>query len=103
MAQNTPPPFDPNRPPVIEGFTPTALQYHQETFGEKFLRKTRDNPFVPIGCLGTAGILAYGLICFKKGNTHQSQIMMRARVLAQGFTVAALVVGIVATAIKSQK
>uniref|UniRef100_A0A8D0BHL8 HIG1 domain-containing protein n=1 Tax=Salvator merianae TaxID=96440 RepID=A0A8D0BHL8_SALMN len=92
MAQNTPPPFDPNRPPVIEGFTPTALQYHQETFGEKFLRKTRDNPFVPIGCLGTAGILAYGLICFKKGNTHQSQIMMRARVLAQGFTVAALVV-----------
>ncbi|KAH0629900.1 hypothetical protein JD844_012376, partial [Phrynosoma platyrhinos] len=55
------------------------------------------------GCLGTAGVLTYGLICFKRGNTHQSQMMMRARILAQGFTVAALIVGVVVTALKPKK
>ncbi|XP_062977012.1 HIG1 domain family member 2A, mitochondrial [Elgaria multicarinata webbii] len=103
MAQSAPPPFDPNRPPLIEGFTPTVLQHHEETVGGKFLRKARENPLVPLGCLGTAGVLGYGLICFKRGNIRQSQIMMRARILAQGFTVAALVVGVVITALKPQK
>ncbi|XP_028574252.1 HIG1 domain family member 2A, mitochondrial [Podarcis muralis] len=102
MAQSAPPPFDPNNPPLIEGFTPTA--YHpEEGFGDKFRRKTRENPLVPIGCLGTAGVLAYGLICFKKGNTLQSQRMMRARVLAQGFTVAAILVGVVVASMKPKK
>uniref|UniRef100_A0A8C4W2R4 HIG1 domain-containing protein n=1 Tax=Gopherus evgoodei TaxID=1825980 RepID=A0A8C4W2R4_9SAUR len=72
-------------------------------FRDKFLRKSRENPLVPIGCLSTAGALTYGLICFQKGNTRQSQLMMRARVLAQGFTIAAIMVGVVATAMKAQK
>ncbi|XP_061473518.1 HIG1 domain family member 2A, mitochondrial [Rhineura floridana] len=101
MAQSSPPPFDPNRPPLIEGFTPTAV--HREKTREKFLLKIRENPLVPIGCLGTAGILTYGLICFKRGKTRQSQMMMRARILAQGFTVAALLVGVVVTALKPRK
>ncbi|KAJ6667793.1 hypothetical protein lerEdw1_016114 [Lerista edwardsae] len=92
-----------SRPPLIEGFTPTAFQHAEERSGNKFLRKTRENPLVPIGCLATAGVLTYGLICFKKGNTRQSQMMMRARILAQGFTVAALMVGVVVTALKPQK
>lgn len=49
MAQSPPPPFDPSRPPLIEGFTPTAFQHTEEGFGNKFLRKTRENPLVPIG------------------------------------------------------
>ncbi|XP_015261146.1 PREDICTED: HIG1 domain family member 2A, mitochondrial [Gekko japonicus] len=103
MAQSAPPPFDPSHPPVVEGFTPSAYQSREETFKDKFLRKSRENPLVPIGCLGTAGVLTYGLICFKRGNTRQSQVMMRARVLAQGFTIAALMVGVVITAMKPQK
>ncbi|XP_048346417.1 HIG1 domain family member 2A, mitochondrial [Sphaerodactylus townsendi] len=103
MAQSAPPPLDPSHPPVIEGFTPSAFQHRDEGIRGKFNRKIRENPLVPIGCLGTAGALTYGLICFKRGNTRQSQIMMRARILAQGFTIAALMVGVVVTAIKSQK
>ncbi|XP_075756808.1 HIG1 domain family member 2A, mitochondrial [Pelodiscus sinensis] len=101
MAQSPPPPFDPSSPPLIQGFAPTPL--YREGFREKFVRKTRENPLVPVGCLATAGALTYGLICFQKGNTRQSQMMMRARVLAQGFTVVALMVGVVVTAMKTQK
>ncbi|XP_077182479.1 HIG1 domain family member 2A, mitochondrial [Paroedura picta] len=103
MAKSAPPPFDPTHPPVIEGFKPSIFQQHEETFREKFLRKTRQNPLVPIGCLGTAGALSYGLICFKRGKTQHSQMMMRARVLAQGFTIVALMVGVAITAMKPQK
>ncbi|XP_074865772.1 HIG1 domain family member 2A, mitochondrial [Carettochelys insculpta] len=101
MAQSSPPPLDPSSAPIMEGFVPTPL--HREAFRAKFLRKIRENPLVPIGCLTTAGALTYGLICFHRGNTRQSQLMMRTRVVAQGFTIAALVVGMVATALKSQK
>ncbi|NXA96902.1 HIG2A protein, partial [Melanocharis versteri] len=92
MAAGPPPPLEP-------GALPT---FPEEGFAEKFMRKTRENPMVPLGCLCTVGVLTYGIICFKKGNTRRSQLMMRARVLAQGFTFAALLGGMVATAIKSR-
>ena len=54
-------------------------------------------PFVPIGCVVTAGILASGLGNFAKvgsrKNSIKSQKLMRARVLAQGVTVAFLAWG----------
>lgn len=43
-------PFDFSQPPVIEGFTPLP-KIREETFKEKFIRKTKENPFVPIGQL----------------------------------------------------
>ncbi|NXY04918.1 HIG2A protein, partial [Pteruthius melanotis] len=88
-----PPPLDPSPLPT----------FAEEGFGEKFMRKTRENPLVPLGCLCTVGALAYGLFSFRKGNTRRSQLMMRARVVAQGFTFAALLGGMVATAIKSRQ
>ncbi|NP_001087828.1 HIG1 hypoxia inducible domain family member 2A S homeolog [Xenopus laevis] len=84
--------------PEIEGFTPST--YDSEGFKSKFIRKVKENPFVPIGCLATAGALTYGLISFKQGKTRQSQLLMRTRILAQGFTVAAIMVGVVMTAMK---
>ncbi|KAF1620899.1 UNVERIFIED_CONTAM: HIG1 domain family member 2A, mitochondrial, partial [Eudyptes robustus] len=99
MAAGPPPPLEPSPLPV----------FSEEGFGDKFLRKTRENPLVPLGgagrrrCLCTVGILTYGLISFKRGNTRQSQLMMRARILAQGFTFAALLGGMVVTAMKSRK
>ncbi|NXR75166.1 HIG2A protein, partial [Pycnonotus jocosus] len=92
MAAGPPPPLDPDSLPT----------FTDEGFAEKFLRKTRENPLVPLGCLCTVGVLAYGVICFKKGYTRRSQLMMRARVLAQGITIVSLVGGMVATTIKSR-
>ncbi|KAM9311075.1 HIG1 domain family member 2A, mitochondrial [Gastrophryne carolinensis] len=88
-------------PPVIEGFTPSA-QLRKEEFSSKFMRKVKENPFVPIGCLATAGALTYGLIAFKQGKTRQSQMLMRTRIAAQGFTVAAIMFGVVMATIKSK-
>merc|ERR1711915_248930 len=78
-------PFDFSQPPIIEGFTPPP-RLKEETFQEKFIRKTKENPFVPIGCLGTTGALLYGLRAFSLGKTKQSQLLMRGRIFAQGFS-----------------
>uniref|UniRef100_F6V2I8 HIG1 domain-containing protein n=3 Tax=Equus TaxID=9789 RepID=F6V2I8_HORSE len=94
-------PFEPSKPPVIEGFSPSVYST-PESFKEKFLRKTRENPMVPIGCLGTAAALTYGLYCFHRGQSQRSQFMMRTRIAAQGFTVAAILLGLAASAMKSR-
>ncbi|XP_070495730.1 HIG1 domain family member 2A, mitochondrial [Chironomus tepperi] len=70
---------------------------NEETAKEKFIRKFKANPLVPIGCLATAGALSFGLYSFKQGERKMSQMMMRVRILAQGLTVGALVVGVAAT------
>ncbi|XP_013192305.1 HIG1 domain family member 2A, mitochondrial [Amyelois transitella] len=72
-----------------------------ESTKQKFERKFSENPFVPIGCLATAGALSYGLWCFRTGKTKMSQQMMRLRIVAQGFTITALVVGVMMTAGKN--
>ncbi|KAM4819598.1 HIG1 domain family member 2A, mitochondrial [Thomomys bottae] len=92
-------PFEPSQPPVIEGFTPSSFG-QPESFKEKFIRKTRENPMVPIGCLGTTAALSYGLYCFHRGQTHRSQLMMRTRIAAQGFTIVAILFGLAATSMK---
>ncbi|XP_062200130.1 RING-H2 finger protein ATL48-like [Phragmites australis] len=51
-------------------------------------KKPVKNPFVPIGALVTAGVLTAGLISFRYGNSQLGQKLMRARVIAQGATVA---------------
>ncbi|XP_075975397.1 HIG1 domain family member 2A, mitochondrial [Anticarsia gemmatalis] len=76
---------------------------HVETTQEKFVRKFSDNPFVPIGCLATVGALSYGLWTFRTGRKRMSQQMMRLRIVAQGFTIAALVGGVMMTTGKSLK
>ena len=47
--------------------------------------------------MATAGALTFGLYSFKQGERKMSQMMMRVRILAQGLTVGALVVGVAAT------
>ncbi|XP_028169943.1 HIG1 domain family member 2A, mitochondrial [Ostrinia furnacalis] len=74
---------------------------HGETSAQKFSRKFYANPFVPIGALATAAALSYGLWSFKTGLTRMSQQMMRLRILAQGFTITALVGGVIMTAGKN--
>ena len=50
-----------------------------ENFWNKGLRKCRENPFVPIGALVTAGFLAGGFRAFKNGEKKKMQYMMRGR------------------------
>ncbi|GFT39517.1 HIG1 domain family member 2A [Nephila pilipes] len=65
---------------------------------ERMINKIKSNPFVPIGMLATTAALTAGVISMRSGNKKRSQLMMRARVLAQGFTVAAILIGIVVAA-----
>ncbi|PNF26301.1 HIG1 domain family member 2A, mitochondrial [Cryptotermes secundus] len=76
-------------------------QHPDESTQDKFLRKVKENPFVPIGCLATFSALSYGLWSFRQGRRQMSQYMMRVRIAAQGFTVVALIVGIGISATRS--
>merc|ERR1711973_269692 len=71
-----------------------ASQARQESIKEKFIRKVKENPFVPIGCGLTVGVLGYGLASFLRGDGKMQQYMMRARVVAQGSTVGAVILGL---------
>ncbi|XP_027843369.2 stAR-related lipid transfer protein 13-like [Aphis gossypii] len=70
------------------------IKAEMEDVGNKFLRKFKENPLVPIGALVTVGFLGVGLKSMYDGNRVRSQMMMRGRIAAQGFTVVALLGGL---------
>lgn len=43
---------------------------------------------------GTVAALTYGLVSFQRGHSRSQQHMMRLRVIAQGFTVVSVVLGV---------
>jgi len=69
----------------------------------KLMDKLMAEPLVPIGCAVTAGVLVGGIVSFHKGNVRMSQKMMRARVLAQGATLAALAYGAYLSSLSRKK
>ncbi|KAK7500693.1 hypothetical protein BaRGS_00007937 [Batillaria attramentaria] len=73
---------------------PRPPMYREEGVKEKFIRKTKENPFVPIGVAVTTFALTFGLIQMKTGNKRMSQKMMRLRIAGQGFTVMAVLMGV---------
>lgn len=75
----------------------------QEGFKEKLFRKMKENPFVPLGLGVTVFALSYGLWQLKTGDRAMSQKMMRLRVAAQGFTVVALLGGVLYSSHKSKQ
>lgn len=50
---------------------------------------------ISIGAIATTAALTYGIWTFAKGDERMSQMMMRARVGAQAFTLIAIVGGII--------
>ncbi|CDP02140.1 unnamed protein product [Coffea canephora] len=66
----------------------TANRELEHLFEDK---KRVRNPLVPFGAFITAGVLTAGLISFRQGNSQLGQKLMRARVVAQGATVALMV------------
>jgi len=67
---------------------------HQETPNEKLMRKFKENPLIPLGAALTTGFLVNGLIKFGRRDSAASQVMMRGRIAAQGFTICALMAGV---------
>ncbi|XP_067657253.1 HIG1 domain family member 2A, mitochondrial-like [Haliotis asinina] len=93
-------------PPQEFAYLPPPRQdigYHDEGLKDKFIRKTKENPFVPIGVAMTTFALSYGLWQMKTGNTRRSQTMMRVRIGAQGFTLFAVLGGVFYTTMKARK
>ena len=58
---------------------------------ERKLEFARKNPFVLAGALATCGVLGYGLIAMRRGDSKTSQLMMRWRIFAQGATVGIMI------------
>lgn len=65
----------------------------EQTWRTKLKEKTKRNPFVPLFAMATFGTLVAGLAAFHRKNASLSQRLMRARVIAQGATVASMVGG----------
>lgn len=72
----------------IEGYAPEpSFDVHYPGDARK-INVLQSNPLVPVGAGLTAAVLLGGLFAFNKGSILWSQRMMRARVLAQGATLA---------------
>lgn len=79
----------------IEVRDDVSLNLPYETVWQRTVRKSKENPFVPIGCTATVAALVYGIYSFSQGRSLMSNYMMRARVAAQGFTIIAIVAGLI--------
>ncbi|XP_032732931.1 HIG1 domain family member 1A, mitochondrial-like [Lontra canadensis] len=67
---------------------------YDEDQGSKLIRKAREAPFVPIGMVGFATIVVYGLHKLKSGgNTKMSVPLIYVHMAAQGFVVGAMTLG----------
>ncbi|XP_042285954.1 HIG1 domain family member 1A, mitochondrial [Thunnus albacares] len=61
----------------------------------KFMRKAKENPFVPVGMAGFFAIVGYRLLKMKsRGDTKMSLHLIHMRVAAQGFVVGAMTIGV---------
>ncbi|XP_073705245.1 HIG1 domain family member 1A, mitochondrial [Garra rufa] len=72
----------------------TAMEYEDNE--SKFIRKVKENPFVPAGMAGFFAIVAYRLFKLKsRGETKMSVHLIHMRVAAQGFVVGAMTLGVI--------
>lgn len=69
--------------------------YDENENESKFLRKAKENPFVPVGMAGFLAIVGYRLMKMKsRGDTKMSVHLIHMRVAAQGFVVGAMTIGV---------
>ncbi|KAF9781308.1 hypoxia induced protein conserved region-domain-containing protein [Thelephora terrestris] len=73
--------------------TETLRVPHGETYQEKALRKFKQQPLVPLGALATTFTLLMAANKLRKRQSKDMNYWLRARVIAQGFTIAAVVAG----------
>lgn len=74
---------------------------YTDTQSKKLWEKTKATPFVPIGIIGTLGMIAYGAVQYKnRGTMSTSVYLMQYRVRAQSVIVGAMTLGVSYTLLK---
>ncbi|KAJ5503339.1 hypothetical protein N7463_006213 [Penicillium fimorum] len=81
-----------NKEPVPSSFDDNP-QFTEETGTQKFTRRLREEPLVPLGCAATCYALYRAYRSMKSGDSVEMNRMFRARIYAQAFTLVALVAG----------
>lgn len=72
---------------------PRHSDFYNENGFQKVLRRLKEEPLVPIGCLLTVAAFTNAYRAMRRGDHAKVQKMFRARVAAQAFTVVAMVAG----------
>ncbi|KAG5920488.1 hypothetical protein E4U42_006193 [Claviceps africana] len=84
-------------PSTMPGHLPSSFDTDEEFYNEKpvqkLLRKIKEEPLVPLGMGLTVFAFLNAYRAIRRGDSRQANIMFRARVAAQGFTVFAMVAG----------
>ncbi|CAK7273981.1 Respiratory supercomplex factor 1, mitochondrial [Sporothrix epigloea] len=75
--------------PLSEGLPSSDQSSPMQKLGQKLIKE----PLIPIGCVLTVSAFLSAARAVRKGDHHQAQRMFRARVIAQGFTILAVVGG----------
>ncbi|KAK4664419.1 Respiratory supercomplex factor 1, mitochondrial [Podospora pseudopauciseta] len=78
--------------PLPSSFDSNDDFYNENGF-QKVLRRLKEEPLVPIGCLLTVAAFTNAYRAMRRGDHAKVQKMFRARVAAQAFTVVAMVAG----------
>ncbi|CAI7616174.1 unnamed protein product [Penicillium bialowiezense] len=81
-----------SREPVPSSFDENPL-FTEETGVQKFTRRLKEEPLVPLGCAATCYALYRAYRSMKSGDSVEMNRMFRARIYAQAFTLVALVAG----------
>lgn len=71
----------------------SCRDFYNESGFQKVLRRLKEEPLVPIGCILTVAAFTNAWRAMRRGDHNKVQRMFRARVAAQGFTVLAMVAG----------
>ncbi|KAG6054473.1 hypothetical protein E4U17_003758 [Claviceps sp. LM77 group G4] len=90
MADGSPPPSLPGPMPSSFG---SDEKYIKERPITKFFRKIKEEPLIPLGMGLTVFAFINAYRAIRRGDSRQANIMFRARIAAQGFTVVAMVAG----------
>ncbi|KAL4810987.1 hypoxia induced protein conserved region-domain-containing protein [Aspergillus unguis] len=68
-------------------------QFEEETPMQKFTRKFKQEPLIPLGCAATCYALYRAYRSMKRGDSVEMNRMFRARIYAQAFTLVAVCAG----------
>ncbi|KAH8594692.1 putative altered inheritance of mitochondria protein 31, mitochondrial, partial [Bisporella sp. PMI_857] len=68
-------------------------EFYEENRWQKLTRRIREEPLIPIGVALTCAALYGATKSIRAGDHNRTQRMFRARILAQGFTIVAMLAG----------
>ncbi|KAF7712331.1 Respiratory supercomplex factor 1, mitochondrial [Penicillium ucsense] len=81
-----------NRSPVPSSFDESP-QFKEESGAQKFTRRLKEEPLIPLGCAATCYALYRAYRSMRAGDSAEMNRMFRARIYAQAFTLVAIVAG----------